>query len=123
MTKHEQKHMRRAFAVIGDMDYQSENLRYSINQLVEIESYKDVTNLPVSRCGKYAHWQAGKFIVSDVIEVELEYTPVPVEDEIEAINTMINMEQVRSREELERKLDPLKARLTELLAITHNPEV
>lgn len=119
----EQKHMRKVFAVIGDMDYQSEIFRYSIYELslIDWDSGFEAQGRPVSRCGKYYYWQSGKFIVSDAIEIVIPYDPITTEDEVNWLQERIALEQSRSQQELEKKLDPLKARLTELLAITYQP--
>ena len=110
------------FAVICDPDYKSVDFRYPICELSPIEDGSPAPKgCPTSRCGKYYYWQSGKFIVSDVIELDIPYTEIATEDEVEYINRKINMERIRSQEELEKKLDPLKARLTELLAITYQP--
>lgn len=111
------------FAVICDPEFLCEKYRYLVCELnlIEEDSDFEAQGRPISRCGKYYYWQSGKFIVSDTVEIEIPYDPITTEDEVNWVQKKINIEQNKSQQELERKLDPLKARLTELLAITYQP--
>lgn len=110
--------MVRHFAVIEDLEYATEHLRYCIEQVQTAESHP---KSKPSKCGRFAHWSPKTRIISDVIEIELEFTPSTTEEEIEWLEKEVRTKRAESLEQLEKAIDPLKARLTELLAITYQP--
>lgn len=110
--------MKAHFAIIRDNTRRYN--RDSICQLEEIPAGQAnaCDNLTYSPCGGFAVYEAGKLFMSEILTVDLELIE-NVEAEIDNCNLLISKAHKEMYDRVEYALEPVKARKTELMQISH----
>lgn len=111
------------FALIFDPQWTSDTFRYSIQEVQPVAEGESIdSKYSYSSCGKYKPYKEFCLITSKVHRLDIDSREVNPDEELQLLDGIEEGIVHAADVALQKTLDPIRARKTELAMLTHQPE-